>query len=241
MATDHLPPTPRIAREAAGLLTDATAEVPDPRPAPAPERLPSGRHRISDSEVREHQHARLIEAITLLSAERGYANVVIADIVTRAGVSKSTFYRFYRTKEECLFDAHKHHCAALIAAIDRSCGAAPPHDAGLLRVGVRSAFSYLTAQPGAAHLLSVGILSSGPCGAHRYLVMIEALSARIGGFGSLRPPDSTLAAALFTASALTHTLAAHQDMDLQVLEEELVEQLLATAERVREENQTIVG
>ena len=85
-----------------------------------PARLPSGRHRIPDQEVRDHQRGRLIDAICALSAERGYADTVINDIVARAGVSKSTFYRFYRSREDCLFDAHKRHCAMLIAAIDRA-------------------------------------------------------------------------------------------------------------------------
>lgn len=170
-----------------------------------PARLPSGRHRIPDEEVRRNQRARLVEAVTELSVERGYANVVIADIVARAGVSKSTFYRFYRTKQECLFDAHKRHSAALIAGIDRSRAGGAPVGPERRRAGIRAALAHLGRHPQAGHLLSVGILSCGPRGADRHLVMIDALSSRLGESDVSPPSDFALAAMLFAAFAVTHS------------------------------------
>jgi AcrR family transcriptional regulator len=215
----------------------------EPSTSDRPLRLPSGRHRIPDQEVRDHQHTRLIEAITILSAERGYANVVIADIVACAAVSKSTFYRFYRTKDECLFDAHKLHSAALIAAVDRSCHATSLPRPERLRAGVRSAFSYLSGHPQAAHLLSLGILSTGPRGAHRYAVMIEALRTRAQAACDLGAGDSTLAAIHFGASAITHILAAPEQIELSDLESEVLDRLLTTADRPRDRGayRTTVG
>jgi AcrR family transcriptional regulator len=200
-------------------------------PAAALGRLPSGRHRIPDHQVREHQHARLIEAICALCAQRGYANVVISDIVACAGVSKSTFYRFYRSVEECLFDAHKRHCAALIAALDRSCAGGERSSASSLRIGIRSALTHLTANPQSAHLLTIGILSCGPRGERRYAVMIDALSARVHGAGDALPADSALTAVLFAASTIAHTILSRDEFNLLALENELVEMFLAIGER----------
>jgi AcrR family transcriptional regulator len=193
----------------------------------APARLPSGRHRIPDQEVRDNQHTRLVDAVTQLSAERGYANVVIADIVGRAAVSKSTFYRFYRTKEECLFDAHKRHSAALIAAIDSSHRVEEPSATEQPGSGVRTALAYLSAHPQAANLLSIGILSCGPRGAQRYAVMIDALRARLQCAGALPPTDAALAAVLFAASALTYTVTRGQPL----IAFDAVERLLAIADQ----------
>jgi AcrR family transcriptional regulator len=186
---------------------------------------------MPEEQVREHQRQRLIEAITALNFERGYAKIAISDIVARAAVSKSTFYRFYRTKDECLFDAHKRHSAALIAAIDRSCKGEARSAKELLRAGIRATLTYLCADPQAAHLLGVGILSCGPRGAERYRVMIEALASRIQGPDPLPPADSALAALLLAASTLTHTIVTPGQAERLSLESELVELFLAIGNR----------
>lgn len=144
-----------------------------------PVRLPSGRHEIPDHEVRDHQRIRLIDAIAALGVERGYANVVISDIVARAAVSKSTFYQLYRTKDECLFDAHKHHCAGLIAAVERARRPQSLSPQQRLRASTAAMVAYFSAHPPAAHLLTIGILASGPRGQARHRVMVELLSSRL--------------------------------------------------------------
>jgi AcrR family transcriptional regulator len=195
-----------------------------------PERLPSGRHQLEVAEVQEHQRARLIEAIAELCAERGYANVVISDIVARAAVSKSTFYRFYETKEACLFDAHKHLFAALLAAVDSaSRDAASAEDR--LRSAIRTALSFAAMSPRAAQLLTTGILSAGPRGAARYRTATQALAERLFDSDGARHADA-FAAALFAAPAVT-ALAGEDDdpAALISLEDTFVEIALAYAAR----------
>ena len=54
------------------------------------------------------QRRRLLRAIGELVADRGYADVTVELIVKRARVSYKTFYKHYRSKEECfvaLFEA----------------------------------------------------------------------------------------------------------------------------------------
>lgn len=198
----------------------------------APERLPAGRHRIPEEEIRRNQRRRLLAAITALSCERGYANIVISDITARARVSKSTFYRFFRTKEDCLFDSHKRHSAALIATIDRSCRAQPSPPAERLRAGLGAALAHLRADRQAAHLLTLGILSSGPRGAERHRVLLDALSARAAGGaadgGSL---ESARTAVRFAAAALASPIPAEDRSASAPLEAEFIELFVDLAQR----------
>jgi AcrR family transcriptional regulator len=186
-------------------------------------RLPSGRHRIPDHEVRDHQRARLIEAVCALAAERGYAEIAINDIVARAGVSKSTFYRFYRSKEECLFDAHKRHAAALIATIDRACQGEAGSPEERLASATRSALAHLADHPRAAHLLTIGILSAGPRGAHRYTVIIDALRARLESSGAFGVSGSALTVASLAAATITHVITSRREINTSTLNAELLE------------------
>src|SRR5437870_37717 len=68
--------------------------------------LPSGRHHLSRETVRESQRRRLLDAITGAVAEKGYEATTVADVISRAGVSRATFYEFYSDKDECFSAAY---------------------------------------------------------------------------------------------------------------------------------------
>jgi AcrR family transcriptional regulator len=57
---------------------------------------------------------RLAEAAVSLFAENGYDETTVDDIAVRAGVSRSTFFRHYRSKEDVIFPDHD----SLLARID---------------------------------------------------------------------------------------------------------------------------
>lgn len=59
------------------------------------EQLPSGRHGLDPRFVRENQRRRLLDATADLLRERGYDACSITAVVTRAGVSRKTFYEFF--------------------------------------------------------------------------------------------------------------------------------------------------
>lgn len=70
-----------------------------------PRVLPRGRHKLKHSLVVASQRQRLLEAITELVAEKGYAAVTLNDVVRRAGVAKRTFYLHYPDKLQCFIAA----------------------------------------------------------------------------------------------------------------------------------------
>jgi AcrR family transcriptional regulator len=79
-----------------------------------PINLPRGRHTLSREQVRTSQRTRLLDAFAELVAEKGYAKVTIADIVSTGGVAKRTFYDYFADKEAC-FQAAGEYLAGKIA------------------------------------------------------------------------------------------------------------------------------
>lgn len=83
---------------------------------PSGRALPRGPHGLSRDEVSRSQRERLLDAMTSAVAEKGYANTVVADVVSRSGVSRATFYAQFRDKEECFQAAYEAN-AALVAQL----------------------------------------------------------------------------------------------------------------------------
>jgi AcrR family transcriptional regulator len=69
--------------------------------------LPRGPHGLSREEVELSQRARLLQAATETVAEQGYVKTTVADILARAGVSRATFYRLFRDREDCFQAAYR--------------------------------------------------------------------------------------------------------------------------------------
>jgi len=69
--------------------------------------LPRGPHKLSREEVERSQRDRILWAMAEVSAERGYAHVSVADVLSRAGVSRATFYQLFRDKEDCFGAAYE--------------------------------------------------------------------------------------------------------------------------------------
>ena len=65
-------------------------------------RLRSGLDGFERERVTDIQRARLLAAASQVACERGTANVTVAHVVERAGVSRRTFYEIFAGAEECL-------------------------------------------------------------------------------------------------------------------------------------------
>ncbi|TME50936.1 MAG: helix-turn-helix transcriptional regulator [Chloroflexi bacterium] len=62
----------------------------------------------------ERRRRRIVEAALALFAGQGYTVTSVDDIVTRARVSKSAFYEFFESKEDCFRDLLEQEGGALI-------------------------------------------------------------------------------------------------------------------------------
>lgn len=115
---------------------------------------------LGPEHVIEIQRARILAAMVEISAERGAANVTVAHIVERAGVSRRTFYELYSDREACFLGAFD----AAIARASRYVLDAYHPDARWaerLRTALTGLLSFLTYERGAGQLLVVGSLGAG--------------------------------------------------------------------------------
>lgn len=100
--------------------------------------------------------ARLLDAIARVSAEQGYAAATVADVVRAAGVSRSTFYEEFASKEALFLESYRHGIDVLVSRVAAAVAEAPDWR-GQLRAGVRAYLTTLEAEPlfARAYLLEV--------------------------------------------------------------------------------------
>ena len=75
---------------------------------------------MTDQVTKRPINERLVDAAFDLFAERGYEHATVDDIAERAGVGRTTFFRYYRSKEDVIFPAHDELIAAVQQRLDTS-------------------------------------------------------------------------------------------------------------------------
>jgi AcrR family transcriptional regulator len=139
-------------------------------------RLPRGPHPLSSDQVDADQRQRLVEAMILEVAERGYAASTVAGIIERAGISRKTFYAHYPSREELLlaaFDLSSSAILKLVQQASRRTGGSTRRLESAMRRLCRSARE----SPGAIALCTVDIAAANPAG----LARREQLMGAYGG------------------------------------------------------------
>jgi AcrR family transcriptional regulator len=104
-------------------------------------RLTGGPGGIGRSETERHQRGRLEGAMVAAVAKHGYAETTVGELVGLAGVSKSTFYEHFPSKEECFlatFETIVNEASSRVALAYRSHG--PDDSAGGLEESLSAAF-----------------------------------------------------------------------------------------------------
>jgi AcrR family transcriptional regulator len=74
---------------------------------------------MTPDEVAESQRQRILDAFADACFEHGYGQATVAEVISRAGVSRATFYEQFSDKEECLHAALEQILAELSRAVDR--------------------------------------------------------------------------------------------------------------------------
>jgi len=126
-------------------------------------RLPAGPGRMPPAHVARHQKARLEGAMVEAVARHGYAGTTLRELVALAGVSKSTFYDHFESKQDCFlatFDEIVAQLSTRVVTAYRSGGDFRER----LVAGLGAFMNLAVEEPAAASLAAVESLTLGAAG-----------------------------------------------------------------------------
>lgn len=113
--------------------------------------------------MRAAQRRRLLRAVISTTAETGYSELTIADIVKRARVSRNAFYEHFRDKEACFIAACSEGAEVMFARVRDATRAVesegPPEAA--LRAGLRAYLAFVREEPEFARCFTIDCLAAG--------------------------------------------------------------------------------
>ncbi len=179
----------------------------DPQAADFPEREPLEIRSLSREIVAPSERDRLIEAMALTCAERGYAATSVAEVIARAGVGRRSFEENFADKAECGTAAVNQILADITAAA--SIAYSPEHSEWekILR-GVRALLELMAARPSFAGLAQIEARQGmGPEAYGLYVAGIRILEAMLdrlqaNALGGMPRPPSAIRGAIGGAEAL---------------------------------------
>src|SRR3954464_13642354 len=121
-------------------------------------KLPKGRHAAPPEVVWQSQRGRMLEAMALAVADKGYGATAVADVISRARVSRKTFYEHFTNKEACFLAAYDNGVELLLAAIDDAVAAASDWMAAVVD-GIDAYLRVLADTPPSSRIFLVGSLA----------------------------------------------------------------------------------
>jgi len=143
-------------------------------------------------QVARHQKARLEGAMVEAVARHGFAGTTLRELVSLAGVSKSTFYEHFESKQDCFlatFDEIVSQLALRVGDAYRSGGDFRER----LVAGLRAFMDLAVEEPAAASLAAVESLTLGAAGVEHRERASEAFEALIQQSFDSSPSDAVVA------------------------------------------------
>ena len=171
---------------------------------------PPGVDGLPREHVSEIQRMRILGAMGEVASERGAGSVTVAHVVSRAGVSRRTFYDLFADREECFLAAFEDAIAAVSTRVLEAYG-----QDGVwrerIRAGLWAALEWLDEEPALARLCVVESLAAGPVVLERRAVVLRALVVAVDeGRGAMArnatpPPPLTAEGVVGAVLSVIHT------------------------------------
>lgn len=186
----------------------------------APTLLPRHETATWRAQAAASQRDRLLVAMADACVDTGYANTRVADVISRAGVSRRTFYEFFDNLEDCFLATYDRGVEALSEILAAALAELPP-DVGwreTLRSLVRTYLEVLAAEPAFSQFALVEVLAAGRAARDRYLATVDRFHSLVRLVDDLAcreegrtDPTSDLVLAMFAGGinrfAMTEVLA----------------------------------
>jgi AcrR family transcriptional regulator len=146
----------------------------------------------------------MLDAIVELVAEDGYASTTVGGIAAKAGVSRSTFYEQFDSKEDCFGAAYDAVAAAMVKAIVDAASGIEDKRKQLL-AGIDAYFKYGAEHPAAAATFIVEVHTAGTEALEQRYRMLERFCEVIDQYvPDIRPPASM--AVVTSIDAMAHNM-----------------------------------
>lgn len=160
-------------------------------------RFPAGVRTLPPDLVKAIQRERILAAMLRTVNELGYRALTVQDVLSRAGVSRPTFYEQFGDKEDCFLAAFDTSAKRLC---DRLEAAASEEDTDWrlwLRRGLQELLRFIAEEPYEARTVIVEARASSPTGLQRRDDLLDRFAARIDAEArkELNDPPSAIAAA----------------------------------------------
>jgi AcrR family transcriptional regulator/DNA-binding MarR family transcriptional regulator len=181
-----------------------------PRLRPGPNGLPRGK-------VTEIQRSRMLAAALEVVEEVGYARMTVAQVISRAKVSRKTFYDVFADREDCFLAALEQTVAEMSVPVRDAFA----HEAGWregMRAGLTALLVFLDEHRDLARLCLIDALGAGPHVLERRAQMLEELAEVVdrGRFvtSAVRePPEVAAEGVVGAVFAVLHTRALEADRE----------------------------
>jgi AcrR family transcriptional regulator len=123
--------------------------------------LPRGQHALPPAVVAKQQRRRMFDGMVQAVAEKGYPATTVADVIARAGVSRSTFYEHFSDKEDCFLAAYAEGAKELFDRVLAEGAAAPDDPFARFRAAIRAYLEGLAERPDYTRTFLVEIFAAG--------------------------------------------------------------------------------
>ncbi len=163
---------------------------------------------VGREKVSEIQRARILAAMIEVASERGAANVTVAHVVSRSGVSRRTFYELFDDREACFLaafdDAARHIAARVIPAWQ---GERRWRDR--IRAALAELLDFLDEEPEVGRLCIAESLAAGPRALERRARVAEVVKRALDeghgeAKGAREPPPLTAEGVIGAVSSVLH-------------------------------------
>lgn len=160
-------------------------------------RFPAGVRTLPPDLVRAIQRERLLAAMLETVNELGYRALTVQDVLSRAGVSRPTFYEQFDDKEDCFLAAFDTSAERLRERLAAATGDGDDSWRLRLRRGLEALLQFIVDEPGAARTVIVEARASSPAGLRRRDELLDSFAACIDAEArrGLADPPSAIAAA----------------------------------------------
>jgi AcrR family transcriptional regulator len=163
--------------------------TPPKEPGSSARPLVRGRHGLPRAVVVENQRERIFDALKLVCASKGYAEMTVEDIIARAGVSRRTFYDLFDDKEQCFLDAYDQIVSRLFDEVRRAYSAGEGPWPDRIAAGLEALVQVCASDPELARVAVVDVLAAGQPALERRNAALRAFAAFFEPGTAILPAD----------------------------------------------------